>query len=127
MWYFTPRVLCFKKFSRMKGKDLTGGLIRFWLQLTLETLICTGAVFWPREAPTLIDVKEQNDLDKFLVVYSAVIGILTFAFILLTIYVACHYPRKSVKQSKEIRKLVSQPIFKAVGETVEEDISNSKK
>ena len=31
IWYFTPRVLCFKRFSRMKGKDLTSGLIRFWL------------------------------------------------------------------------------------------------
>ena len=31
IWYFTPRVLCFKRFSRIEGKDLASGLIRFWL------------------------------------------------------------------------------------------------
>ena len=93
--------------------------------MTLETLICSGAVFWPREVPTLIDIEEKNDFDKFLIAYSALIGFLTFAFIALTVYVTCRYPRQSVELSKKIRKLESQPLLKAVGETTEEDASNS--
>lgn len=114
LWFFTPRILCLRRYPRGKGEDLTSNLIRFWLQLVFETLICSGAVFYPRDEPSLLDIAEPTDFEMFLIIYSALIAFLTITFLALTIFVACRYPRKTVKQSQQIRKLEGAPLRRAM-------------
>lgn len=84
---------------------MVSGMIRFGIQLTFELLICSGAVLFPRDEPTLFDIEEKTSFEQFLIIYSIVIAIFTFAFIVLTLVVTCLCSRRAVQQSQRIRKL----------------------
>ena len=71
--------------------------------MTFELLICVGAVLYPREDPTLLDIEEKASFDLFLIGYTITIAIFTFSFLIFACMVTFFCTKKSVTLTREIR------------------------
>jgi hypothetical protein len=114
LWFFTPRRFCCKNFKRQQGDSLSNGLIRFAIQMTFELFICIGAVLYPREGPTLLNIEEKASFDSFLIGYTITIAILTFGFLIFACVVTLFCTKKSVILTGEIRLKEGKPLIDEV-------------
>ena len=68
---------------------MSATVIRFTIELGFELLITVGAVFYPRDDPTLLDNKEKTPLDLFCIWYTLMLGVVMITFLALTCNVTC--------------------------------------
>ena len=103
IWNKIPRCCCENYCgARQTGDQMSSTVIRFIIELGFELLITVGAVFYPRDDPTLLDNEEKTNLDMFCILYTIMLGIAMLAYLALTVNVTCRKGSAITKIEQEI-------------------------
>lgn len=93
---------------------MSSTVIRFTIELGFELMITVGAVFYPREEPTLLDIEEKTPLDTFCLWYTALIGVALLGHVYLTVDTTLNKGSVITKIESRLRTLRKEPDLEKV-------------